>query len=264
MNSTIRKLTEQERQSVLAYLADEPAHTVFFVADIRNFGFDDPRFLLWGAPMPEGRDSFEYVFCLFYGCVHVYSKSDSVDVGAICRFLDENKIDFKMIAGKETLVEPFAKHITFQTEHRCYLAELRRDNFVPHIDERVSVEWATVNDAEEVLQLRANMPEFRDLMMPLEQLVDMLATGKGRVLNIRENSRIVSSATESCLGRIGYVCTDPAFRGCGYASVLVSKLSEILLTEGTIPNLAYENPAAGNIYRRLGFHEVGMTAMFSK
>ncbi len=28
--------------------------------------------------------------------------------------------------------------------------------------------------------------------------------------------------------------------------------------------LAYENPAAGNIYRRLGFQEVGRIAVFSK
>ncbi len=264
MNTPIRRLSEQDRQMVLVYLVSEPAHVTFFVADIRDYGFDDPRFLLWGSPTPEGREPFEYVFCLFYGCIHVYSKSDSADVDAICRFLDENKIDFKMIAGKEMLVDPFTKHIAFQNEHRCYLAELRRENFVPHIDERVSVEWATVKDAEEILQLRANMPEFSDLMMPLEQLVDMLVTEKGRVLNIRENGRIVASATESCSGRIGYVCTDPAFRGRGYASVLVSQLSEILLAEGTVPNLAYENPAAGSIYRRLGFQEVGKTAVCSK
>ncbi len=260
----IRKLIEQDRETVLAYLSAEPAHVTFFVADIRDYGFDDPRFLLWGSPTPEGREPFEYVFCLFYSCVHVYSKFSSVDVAAICRFLNENKIDFKMIAGKELLVEPFTKSIAFQSEHRCYLAELRRENFVPHGDEHIAVEWATVQDAEEILRLRASMPEFRDFMMPLEQLVDMLATGKGRVLNVRENGRIVASATESCLGRIGYVCTDPAFRGRGYASVLVSKLSEILLAEGAVPNLAFENPAAGSIYRRLGFQEVGRTAVFSK
>lgn len=260
----IRKLTEQNRESVLSYLKDEPAQTTFFVADIRDYGFDDSRFLLWGVPTPENREPFEYVFCLFYGCVHVYSKSDSVDVAAIFRFLDENKIDFKMISGKETLVEPFMKHIAFQNEHRCFLAELRRENFVPHIDERVAVEWATVQDAEEILRLRSSMPEFRDLMMPLEQLVDLIETGKGRILNICENGGIVSSATESCLGRIGYVCTDPAFRGRGYASFLVSKLSEAVLDEGLIPSLSYENPAAGSIYRRLGFREVGRTAVLSK
>ncbi len=260
----IRKLTEQDRQTVLDYLAAEPAHVTFFVADIRDYGFDDPRFQLWGAPAAEGREPFEYVFCLFYGCVHVYSKSDSLDAAAIRRFLDENSIDFKMIAGKETLVEPFTKSIAFQIEHRCYLAELRRENFVPHTSEPVSVEWATAKDAEDILRLRSNMPEFRDLMMPLEQLVDLLATGKGRVLNVRDNGRIVSSATESCFGRIGYVCTDPAFRGQGYASVLVSKLSEVLLNEGIMPSLSYENPAAGSIYRRLGFREIGRTAVLSK
>ncbi|HBT76481.1 MAG TPA: hypothetical protein DEB39_06055 [Planctomycetaceae bacterium] len=260
----IRKLTEQDRETVLAYLAAEPAHVTFFVADIRDYGFDDPRFHLWGLPAVEGHEPFEYILCLFYGCVHIYSKSDSADIDAICRFLDENEIDFKMIAGKEAIVSAFSQRIAFQTEHRCYLAELRRENFVPHIDERVSVEWATVKDAEEILQLRANMPEFSDLMMPLEQLVDLLATGKGRVMNIRENDWIVSSATESCMGRIGYVCTDPAFRGRGYASVLVSNLSEVLLNEGIVPSLSYENPTAGSIYRRLGFREIGRTAVLSK
>lgn len=260
----IRQLSEPDRETVLEYLATEPAHTVFFVADIRDFGFDDPRFGLWGADSTGIQEPFDYVFCLFYGCVHVYSKSDSVDVATNLRYINDHAIDFKMIAGKETLVMPFAKRIPFQSEHHSCLAELRQENFSPHVDESITTEWASANDAEEILRLRTSIPEFQDLLMPLEQLADMLVTGKGRVLNIRESGRIVSSATESCLGRIGYVCTDPAFRGRGYASLLVSKLSETVLSEGLVPSLGYENPAAGRIYQRLGFREIGKTVVLTK
>lgn len=264
MNATIRKLTERDCEVVLTYLADEPAHTTFLVADIRDYGFGDERFTLWGAVSPEEHESFEYVFCRFYDCILVYSKSNSVDVSEICRFLDDNKIGFQTLSGKESLVMPFVEQIKFGKEHRCYLAELRPENFTPHVGETITTEWATIQDAEDIYRLRASMEEFQDILMPLEQLVDLLETGKGRVLNIREQGRIVSSATESCLGRIGYVCTAKEFRGRGYASLLVSKLSETILAEGLIPSLGYESLTAGRIYQRIGFREVGRTVILAK
>lgn len=264
MNNRIRKLTAQDREAVLTYLADEPSHTTFLVADIRDYGFNDKRFVLWGAVSSEEHEPFEYVFCRFYDCILVYSKSDSPDVSWICRFLDDNKIVFRTLSGKESLVMPFVEQIDFGKEHRCYLAELRQENFMPHVDERIITEWATVQDTGEIFRLRTSMKEFQDILMPIEQLADLLETGKGRVLNIREQGRIAGSATESCLGRIGYVCTAEEFRGYGYASLLVSKLSETILAEGLVPSLGCENPVAGRIYQRIGFREVGRVAILSK
>jgi predicted GNAT family acetyltransferase len=58
------------------------------------------------------------------------------------------------------------------------------------------------------------------------------------------------------------VCTDPEERGKGYASAVVSKLCGDCLDSGLdFMCLFYDNPAAGRIYRRIGFIETGKYTM---
>ena len=264
----IRRLTEEDCETVLKYLAQEPIHTVFFTADIQDFGFDDPRFTLWGAVPndPEDPASFEYVFCLYFDCLLIYSQKSTVDPDPLCRFILENKIEFQTLSGKESLVEPFAAFIPFGDRiHRCRLAELRPDDFKPFRNDSVEVEKATFRDAQEIFALRARMDEFRNILIPVEQLIDLLTTKKGQVFLIRQDGKIISSATEtSATGRIGFVCTDMDYRGRGYASLLVSRLSEQALAEGRIPTLGYESESAGRIYQRLGYREVGRSAILTR
>jgi predicted GNAT family acetyltransferase len=77
----------------------------------------------------------------------------------------------------------------------------------------------------------------------------------------RRPARIASCALlspeGSDAGLIGGVYTMPAARNKGYAAACVSALAEDLRREGKLPVLFYENPAAGSLYRKLGFEECG-------
>jgi predicted GNAT family acetyltransferase len=59
------------------------------------------------------------------------------------------------------------------------------------------------------------------------------------------------------LANIGGVCTEKSVRGLGYASQTVSDLCAMLLSQGLTCSLSFNNPAAGSIYKRMGFKEVG-------
>ncbi len=47
------------------------------------------------------------------------------------------------------------------------------------------------------------------------------------------------------------------WRNRGYASAALTRLCAELLAQGKQPCLFYDNPAAGVIYRRLGFEDIG-------
>lgn len=51
--------------------------------------------------------------------------------------------------------------------------------------------------------------------------------------------------------------TDPEHRGMGYATRCIEKVCLELSGEGKGVHLFYKNPAAGRIYKKLGFEDIG-------
>ena len=68
----------------------------------------------------------------------------------------------------------------------------------------------------------------------------------------------ISRECEQICG-IGYVYTPPYFRGKGYASACVAKLSQVVLDRGFSGCVLYTdlaNPTSNSIYQKIGYHEV--------
>lgn len=84
----------------------------------------------------------------------------------------------------------------------------------------------------------------------------------GRVFVVEVGGQIVSSALTNAETRaaamIGGVYTLPPQRGQGYAAAAMVALCRSLIADGLRPALYYDNPAAGAIYRRLGFTDLGI------
>ncbi|WP_255256253.1 GNAT family N-acetyltransferase [Bacillus pseudomycoides] len=58
------------------------------------------------------------------------------------------------------------------------------------------------------------------------------------------------------------VCTHSNYRVKGYASLILQKMIQDFIKEGRTLCLFYNNPAAGWIYKRLGFKDIGMWTMY--
>ncbi len=58
------------------------------------------------------------------------------------------------------------------------------------------------------------------------------------------------------------VCTHPHYRGKGYASLILQIMIQDFIKEGRTLCLFYNNPAAGRIYKQLGFKDIGMWTMY--
>ena len=64
-------------------------------------------------------------------------------------------------------------------------------------------------------------------------------------------------------GVLAAVATAPAYRGCGYASLLVRYLAARLLAHGKTPVLACASDALSAFYERLGFVPLGQWAQYT-
>jgi hypothetical protein len=72
----------------------------------------------------------------------------------------------------------------------------------------------------------------------------------------------VSTAAENSMSAmIVGVCTRKEYRRKGIATAIMQKLFQDVLKEGKTLCLFYDNPAAGRIYKRLGFKDIGMWTM---
>jgi predicted GNAT family acetyltransferase len=82
-----------------------------------------------------------------------------------------------------------------------------------------------------------------------------------RIYITEVDGQVVSAALTNVetkdLAMIGGVFTPEPLRNKGYASAAMSALCTSLISDGRQPCLFYDNPAAGTIYRRLGFAEIG-------
>lgn len=64
--------------------------------------------------------------------------------------------------------------------------------------------------------------------------------------------------------RINTVITDRAYRGNGYAKMLVGKISEVVLAEGLTPMLYADarNPYSNAVYQKIGYEKVGVVTEY--
>ena len=121
------------------------------------------------------------------------------------------------------------------------------------------VRWATSEEIDEIVELYADddMPRSR------EGLLRRITEGGLAVGHVDERmvtaAAITARAKDSAM--LGGVWTLPQYRNRGYGSWCTAWICGQLLGQGVTPTLFYHNPAAGSIYRRLGFQEIGPYAM---
>jgi predicted GNAT family acetyltransferase len=89
----------------------------------------------------------------------------------------------------------------------------------------------------------------------------MLSDGSGRTFCAKFGGKIAAAASTTAetktAAMVVSVMTHPDYRRGGYATSCVYRLCRELLSEGKGLCLFYDNPAAGSIYRKLGFEDIG-------
>jgi predicted GNAT family acetyltransferase len=154
---------------------------------------------------------------------------------------------------------------TERRDHELFFCVCRELHAEVPLDELPRVRIATPDDAEDVARLLLSIEEFG--RVEYSGFADEIAQGQKRITLIRDegSGRVISTANavaeSDAAAMIIGVATLASERGKGYASVCVYRLVKDLADRGKSACLFFSNPAAGRIYHRLGFRNIGMWRM---
>ncbi|MDM5188393.1 GNAT family N-acetyltransferase [Bacillus sp. DX4.1] len=259
----IRKLTKADHELVLTFLKQEAAINLFIIGDIEAFGYEADFQELWGIFTKNG--TLQSVLLRFHDAFIPYGKSDfsATDYTTILSSHRPLKI-----SGKSNIVEQF-EHIPalqLSTKNKMYFCECTNDTALPETTIDSTIQLATIHDVERIMKLRNQIDEFPHTEQSEKILRQSLETNTGRTYFIEKDGEIIASASTSAENLLSAmvvgVCTHPSHRGKGYASLILQKMIRDFTSEGRTLCLFYNNPAAGRIYKRLGFRDIGMWTMY--
>ncbi|MED1060179.1 GNAT family N-acetyltransferase [Bacillus mycoides] len=259
----LKKLTQNDHEQVLSFLKEEAAMNLFIIGDIEAFGYDTAFQELWGTFKENG--TLKSILLRFHDAFIPYSKEDFVtsDYEALLSVYKPLKL-----SGKSTIVERFetAPSIQLGAKNEMYFCECLDDNNLPSTPVQETIKHATLDDVERIMKLRSNIAEFPTANESEKILRQALETNTGRTYYIEKDGAIIASASTSAENSLSAmivgVCTHPNYRGNGYASLILQKMIQDFTKEGRTLCLFYNNPAAGRIYKRLGFKDIGMWTMY--
>ena len=180
-----------------------------------------------------------------------------------------NDPNFSMMSGLKNItekMEPYIKN-TLKRKRQTYYAKCTELHKSVNSSETTDVQQAMPHDAEELVALLNSIPEFSDSMITVDSKRRGLERGVSRSFFIREDDKMVSTASTSAENTLSAmvvgVATLENYKKKGYATQCMIKLCNLLLNEGKELCLFYDNSEAGMIYKRLGFEDIGFWMMYS-
>ncbi|HDX9577129.1 TPA: GNAT family N-acetyltransferase [Bacillus pseudomycoides] len=259
----IRKLTELDHEQVISFLKKEAAYNLFIIGDIEAFGYDQDFQEIWGQFTIDNQ--LHAVLLRFHDSFIAYARGSFQPEAFIRQFINYDHIK---LSGKSEVVEQFENitNLKLGKKQQTYFCECTTKKQLSNEPIKEDIKVATTLDVDRIMHLRKQITEFSLADNSGKLLRQAIETNTGRTYYIEKNGEITAcastSAENSLSAMVVGVCTHPNHRGKGYASQIVSKMIQDFLAEGRTLCLFYNNPAAGRIYKRLGFEDIGIWTMY--
>ncbi|MGG2015490.1 GNAT family N-acetyltransferase [Bacillus sp. S10(2024)] len=259
----IRKLTEQDHKQVISFLRKEAAFNLFLIGDIEAFGYNQEFQELWGQFTIENK--LHAVLLRFHDSFIAYAEDSFQPEAFMNQFLNYDHIK---LSGKSEVVEQFENftNLNLGKKLQTYFCECTTAKQLIKDTSKEDIKIATAFDVDRIMHLRKQITEFTLADNSGKLLRQAIETNTGRTYYIEKNGEIIAcastSAENSLSAMVVGVCTHPNHCGKGYASNIVSKMIQDFIAEGRTLCLFYSNPAAGRIYKRLGFEDIGTWTMY--
>jgi len=262
----IRKLQEKDRKKVLEYLYKEKSYNIFIIGDIETFGFDVEFQHVYGE---FDQDENYLSVLLFYRANAIYYSHQT-------RFNDEymemyQKHNPKFLSGKRELTDlllPYFPDYKQKPMHFCKATTITEEVSLGNSEIKT---LKTEKEFRELFQLLRTIDEFGVNNTTEEEYVASRKSSlqMGLHYGIYENGELAATAATTAEttqnAMIVGVATGKKYRKKGYASQLVVALmKEYFENRNKELCLFYDNKAAGKIYLRLGFEDIGDWAMMDQ
>lgn len=262
----IRRLTEKDRETVLAYAGKRPAENLFIIGDIEAFGFNSDVVTVWGDFDQNG--ALASIMLRYRENYIPYAEDpERLDGEAWGRILRQDSRR-NMVSGIEEYaagILPFAGR-SVKSRKVCYYARRPLGRPVNRELSGMEVKMLFPEEADRIIALRREIAEFTGTTDERpEVLRENMEKGISRTFYIEKNDEPVSAVSTTAetgqAAMIIGVCTRKDWEHRGLATKCLTKLIGVLQAEHKEPCLFYTNPAAGRIYKKLGFIDIGKWMM---
>lgn len=174
----IRKLTEADREPLMALICKEPALNLFIIGDVENFGFEQDFMDLWGE-FDTAERQIKAVLLRFYRSYLPYAEGP-FDVEGFSEIMRKDK-DISMISGRSDVVQAFTEVLQFREEKHMLFAEMKELKL--EISEMEQEIRDTKQDIGDTLTLK---------MKSIEQNIDESLSAKMKGLEHNSSSYLVA------------------------------------------------------------------------
>lgn len=257
----LKKLDASFEKEMLSLMSKEKELNLFIIGDIENYGFDAPFLEYWGQ---FEDDKLTGILMRYHEGFTIYAE-DKVEVDEVLQIV--NAYDTENLCGGKRVMKQFSEKMTYGLYRDTYFAKLDHSNKLVENDISEQVRCTEISELEELQVLLEQHIEEFDHTESIERKVDDYQKGSRRGYHLRvETGQLVASAEtaaeNSKSAMVIAVATDPKYRHKGYATAVVSKLCGDLLDEGKSLCLFYDNPAAGEVYKRIGFEDIDIWSIW--
>ncbi|AZB42140.1 GNAT family N-acetyltransferase [Bacillus sp. FJAT-42376] len=258
----IRQLSEKDHGQCFAYISKKPAENLFLIGDIEAFGYDESFQKVWGDFDEDGE--LKGVL-LKYEVNYIPFSYGEFDAEGFADIMKRDP-EWQILSGLEEVTAKLEPYLNRKTDKRVlYYAKCNTLEGTGEDDSAVSVKKAEIDDAEKIIGLHKKIEEFTG-SESIESKRRNMEKGVSRTYYVEADSMMVSAAStaaeNSLSAMVVGVCTVNEHKQKGYATACMLKLCGEVLDEGRELCLFYDNPAAGKIYKRIGFKDIGMWTMY--
>jgi len=263
----IRKLVEKDRLKLLKYLYKEGSLNIFIIGDVEAFGFDKNFQTIYG----EFDSNFNYIsVLLFYNENSIFYSHKRI-------FNEEWIAIFKQhpltiyLSGAESMLKKLISFFPNFEVNPMYFSEAFKLNEEIEDTKYNIVKVSTKKHCGKLFDILYSIEEFGYQNKSKEEFIkDKLnSINMGSTYYIEENGIVISTVATTAETKVSAmvvaVATLESARNRGLASILMKHLmNEYFNEKKKSLCLFYDNPKAGNIYKRLGFKDVDKWIVLKK
>lgn len=258
----ITPLSGKDKFLVDEYLTRKPLFAQFLIDVIKEYGFENGFLTIYACTDNKN------IICLFATLLNnimIYSDRDTIPAEEILNYLNDRNISFSIIKGEENLVKEFEKYLDFTTKYGTHMCLLEKKDYIPVSYADIIIEQAMDRDIDDIIAFFNQISEFRRFMN--EEVVRLfinyghtyMATDKGKIVAL-----VICNSISRKMATISSIATLPEVRNQGYATKLLSYVSNSLLKISQTLSICYDKSSASSIYTSVGFKEVGKQAIYIK
>lgn len=260
----IRKLVNSDLQDVMELVGSKPAENLFIIGDIEVYGLESDIQDVWGQ-YEEGQ---LIAILLRFTSNYIPFSESTYDVEGFAAIINANPNQIE-ISGLQHLIAPLLPLIENRNIRKMvdtYYAKCTKLSYEVNEERFKATHYLQPDEYEENIDMLFSIPEFATGTFSVEDRERAAKYKTGRTYIVRDEQGLMvasasTTAENSQSAMVIAVGTRPGYEKRGYATLCMEKICSELLAEGKSLCLFYDNPAAGSIYKRLGFVDIGMWTM---